>query len=147
MLLFFNTKKVETIFVSDSHIEKFLLFFFDTKKVETIFVSDSHIEKFLLLFFDIKKVETIFVSDSRTKKIFLLNLGTYRLISSTNARVRKLSVFFEFSIGASAYLGSRVYWDLADSAKVHQLERTSRRTRPPLVTDLSIFSRCTERKF
>ena len=35
-------------------------------------------------------------------------------------KVRKFSVFFEFSIRTSAYLGIAVYWDLADSAQVHQ---------------------------
>ena len=57
MLVFFNTKKVETIFVSDSHSEKLLPLFFDNEKVETILVADSHSEFFLLLFSIMKKLK------------------------------------------------------------------------------------------
>ena len=54
--------------------------------------------------------------------------------------------FFEFSISTSAYLGSTVYGDPADSAKVHQVERTFRGTKPQLFTQISIFSGSTRRK-
>ena len=64
----------------------------------------------------------------------------------TNAKVRKFSGFFEFSISTSAYLGIGVYGDLADSAKVHQLERTFRGTASLILTRFSTFSGCTRRK-
>ena len=64
----------------------------------------------------------------------------------TNAKVRKFSGFFEFSISTSAYLGIGVYGDLADSAKVHQLERTFRGTVSLIPIRFSTFSGCTRRK-
>ena len=64
----------------------------------------------------------------------------------TNAWVRKFSVFFGFSISTSAYLGIGVYGDLADSAKVHQVERTFRGTASLIVTQFSTFSGSTRRK-
>ena len=63
-----------------------------------------------------------------------------------NSKVRKFSGFLKISISTSAYLGIGVYGDLADSAKVHQLERTFRGTKPPLFMAILTFSGCTRRK-
>ena len=63
-----------------------------------------------------------------------------------NSKVGKFSGFFEISISTSVYLGIGVYGDLADSAKVHQLERTFRRTASPIPIRFSTFSGCTRRK-
>ena len=75
-----------------------------------------------------------------------LSTGLFPRELRTNAKVRKFSGFFEFSISTSAYLGSRVYVDLAYSAKVTRLERTFHDIQPSLVNDWSTFSRCTWRK-
>ena len=69
-----------------------------------------------------------------------MSTGLFDRELRTDARVRKFSGFFEFSIGTSAYLGIGVYGDLADSAKVHQLERTFRGTKPPFPTQILTFS-------
>ena len=61
----------------------------------------------------------------------------------TNAQVRKFSVFFEISVSTSEYLRSTVYGPLADSAKVHPLERTFRGTASLIPTQFSTFSGCT----
>ena len=63
-----------------------------------------------------------------------------------NSKVRKFSGYVEILLSTSAYLGIGVYGDLADSARVHQLERTFRRTKPPLFTRNSTFSGFTRRK-
>ena len=63
-----------------------------------------------------------------------------------NSKVRKFSGFLKISISTSAYLGIGVYGDLADSAKVHQLERTFRGTASPIPTWISTFSGWTRRK-
>ena len=63
-----------------------------------------------------------------------------------NSKVRKFSGFFEILISTSGYLGIGVYGDLADSAKVHQLERTFRGTASPIPTCISTFSGWARRK-
>ena len=75
-----------------------------------------------------------------------LGTGLFDRELRTNARIRKFSVVSEFSISTSAYLGIGVYGDLADSAKVHHLERTFRGIKPPFPTQFSTFSGCARRK-
>ena len=85
-------------------------------------------------------MDQIFVC--RTAYLLLHVLQAYPTENrSTDAQVRKFSSFFEFSISTSAYLRIGVYGDLADSVKVHQLERTFHGTAKPESHSIFDFQR------